>query len=288
MSIFSENEQPTEDTSASEGNTNPGVPTVEQINPGDGEPGSLDKPHRERPEVRVVVRDKVTGETTILPSNPPSSVVMTTLQANRDARVADANAAVEQYAALYVAGPKATDAQGREAIRRMLLVRESFEVNGAFDWDTFIPYADNVLGRLRVPPKNSWQRLARVCCPKTTKPPQVSKFGYILATLDRLGVKSANVMAEFAKCEPVKEGGPNYTGMDRFVRLFKRDMKEQAAEDEIEVEADPKNPYERYADEQLVKSAKFLTEELRMRKMLRGDIVDVEDVLNDEAVEKLR
>ncbi|SEO42567.1 hypothetical protein SAMN04487843_101347 [Methylobacterium sp. ap11] len=283
MSIFSENVQSAEGNSASECSTNPGAPATTQINPGDGVPGSVGNPRMERPEVHVVERDEEPGGTISLPSVPPPSVVMTTLPVNREARVKAANAVVKQYIILDEEGDKATDAKGREAIHHMLLVGESFEVNGKFDWEAFSTYADKKCGRLRTPPKNPLQRLARVCCPKGTKAPQVTKFGYILAALRQRGITSTNVMAEFAKREPVKDGGPNYTGMDRFVRLHKRDVKEEAGEDE----AAPENPFKGFTDKRLAKNAKLLTDELRSRKMLRDGIVDFEGVLNDQAVAKL-
>ncbi|AWB20302.1 hypothetical protein DA075_04590 [Methylobacterium currus] len=235
----------------------------------------------QRSDVQIAARDPETVEIITLPLDQTSSVAATALPVDHNALVAHAVDAVKQYTGLDSRAAEQVDAQGQEAIRRMLIVRESFEIDGQFDWVSFNAYADNQRGRLKTPPKNPLQRLARVCCPPTTKRPQVSKFGYVLAALDQRGITSATVMAEFRKREPVKDGGPDHGGMERFVRLFKLDMKEEAGK------SGESNPYERYTDIRLIKHAKFLIEALRAREMLRDGVVDVEGILTEEAVIKL-
>lgn len=195
-------------------------------------------------------------------ATPPS------MPTRQDKLVDDAMKAGEALNRLLNDSTEKTENQSRDLIRRMLLVRESFEANGAFDEDAFWKFVDHRAGRVRGKLTNRWQRLAKVCVPKSTKAPQVSKLGYVLAALNSEGIDSTTVMDEFDEAGSVAGSERDYTGLDRFVRLYKASI------------GDPlksANPFMDMKPRRLVDQAHLLYEALRAKDLLNPKIKDVDD-----------
>jgi hypothetical protein len=170
--------------------------------------------------------------------------------------------------------------RSRDLIRLMLVVRESFkdEDSGIIDEEAFWPFVKHRAGG-RSKPKNQWQRLAKACVPKKTKSPQVSKYGYVLAALVQEGVSSETVMDEFEVRDSVAGSDRQYTGLDRFVRLYKAATRDPSKS---------KNPFSKMSPERLRDRAEFLIEALRNKGMLNPQIEDVDDLVCDPPPEEKR
>lgn len=160
--------------------------------------------------------------------------------------------------------------RSRDLIRLMLLVRESFEDQGTIDEKALWQFVDRRAGSVRGKLKNPWQRLAKACVPKGTKRPQVSKYGYVLAALVTEGIGSDTVMEEFEAEAPVAGSERDYTGMDRFVRLYKANIPGPAKD---------ANPFMTMEAERLRERAELLIDALRAKHLLNPEIEDVSDLM---------
>lgn len=187
-----------------------------------------------------------------------------------DKLVHDAMQAAAAINHLLVENTDQTEHQSPDLIRRMLLVRESFEVKGAFDEVTFWQFVDRRCGPVRGKLKNRWQRLAKMCVPKETKRPQVSKYGYVLSALVKRDIRAADVMDAFEDEGAVEPGGRDYTGMERFVQFYKQDTFDPAK---------PTNPLLTWGKRRLVDHARLVVEALKAQDLLRSRIKDADDIL---------
>lgn len=162
--------------------------------------------------------------------------------------------------------------KSRELIRRMLLVRESFENedDGVFNADAFWEFVEHRAGPVRVPPKNPWQRLAKACVPEGTKRPQVSKYGYVLAALVREEIASDSVIEEFDDERPVGDSERDYTGLDRFVRLHRHHLRGESG---------PVNPFMTMKPQRLRTQAEFLIKALKEKGLLNPQVGDVNHLM---------
>ncbi|MGA4555590.1 hypothetical protein [Methylorubrum aminovorans] len=169
--------------------------------------------------------------------------------------------------------------RSRDLIRLMLLVRESFENQGTIDEKALWQFVDRRAGPVRGALRNQWQRLAKVCVPKETKRPQVSKYGYVLAALVKEGIGSDTVMEEFEAEAPVADSKRDYTGMDRFVRLYKADIAGPPRD---------ANPFMTLKSERLREQAELLIDALRARHLLSPEVEDVSDLVLPDPLEEKR
>ncbi|MEN3214179.1 hypothetical protein PUR23_29820 [Methylorubrum populi] len=160
--------------------------------------------------------------------------------------------------------------RSRDLIRLMLIVRESFKDQGTINEEAFWQFVDRQAGPVRGKLKNRWQRLAKVCVPRETKRPQVSKYGYVLAALVKEGIGSDTVMEEFEAEAPVAGSERDYTGMDRFVRLYKANIPGPAKD---------ANPFMTMEAERLRERAELLIDALRAKHLLNPEIEDVSDLM---------
>lgn len=200
-----------------------------------------------------------------------ASVVTATLPpvpSGRDKLVGDAVEAAAMVNRLIEEKAGQIENRSRDLIRLMLIVRESFEDQGTIDEEAFWQFVDHRAGPVRGKLKNRWQRLAKVCVPKETKRPQVSKYGYVLAALVKEGIGSDTVMEEF-----------EIEGMDRFVRLYKADIVGPAKD---------ANPFMTLKSERLREQAELLIDALRARHLLSPEVEDVSDLMLSDPPEEKR
>jgi hypothetical protein len=92
----------------------------------------------------------------------------------------------------------------------------------------------------------------------------------VLAALVKEGIGSDTVMEEFEAEAPVAGSERDYTGMDRFVRLYKANIPGPAKD---------ANPFMTMEAERLRERAELLIDALRAKHLLNPEIEDVSDLM---------
>lgn len=174
-----------------------------------------------------------------------------------------------------------SDEAGWTLMELMLRVRESFlnPATGKLAGKAYEAFLEKHGAKPHGNVKNPAQRLAKVCCPKTTDRDRVSKYGYALAALIKENIGSATVQAELKKREAIKPGGPVHTGINRFVLLYQQDIQKEKPQ---KAEKSP-NRYMAYEPDRLRKEAVLVLLALRDKGMIPPQFEGIEAALSEPA-----
>lgn len=174
------------------------------------------------------------------------------------------------------------ESQGRIAIFEMLRVAECFlkqdgTTGGTIDMEAMHGFLKtrSPKGKLHGGVDNPWQPLARLCFPEKAGG-TVTKFGYVLAALDARKIRSDKVEEAFDTPEIVGNPRSIKTGMRKYIFFFHEDNRPEGEE--------PKDPFDKWDEERLKKSAMFFLKKLYENGLISSKVESIKEILSEKAL----
>lgn len=228
-------------------------------------------------DVQIVkISDIVDAETAKARQHEHPSVDASTLPSkNHEILTEEAIAEANAINGLSDKHAQSVEKRSRILIQRILRVRESFETNEIFDEKAFQEFLRRRKHRAGGKLKNPWQRVVKLCMPEGTHRSLVSKYGYVVAALVEREIRADTVLAAFEQREFVEGDNREYSGLERFVRLYKQDVRPPVVSDE------PKDPFAGWSKNRVAQSAFSFITLLYVNDMLVGGL-DIRKILKPE------